>query len=395
MLSRNTASFKGNAIRMAWTAWSDQAFEHQLTLLNWFPGRPYPGDSAFKLKRLSGDEIDKAVAARKQAAEFPDDIDFNLMIHIVSWSDGMDYLPYSFIYHSQCFAEDRSLSLEDQRDIPLVIDADGKVLSTVKDSKKYLRQIALGKPKTRKARTCDIPAPSDDEAVEAQSEIRLSPAFTSRRNPSRHQLSEPHPAQPAFPEEACNWDVSTSDHQPRLMKRLPVQRQPARPALPIVPQPMSNNPHQPVLRPIQSTFSEDIHNQGVPASENQSRPTKRLHVDHAQSSVVSTADHSDSRGGTTHQPPPIPHSSRPRHSEVSRKRKQADLDEIEQENHRVRSIPRLVSRSQVQQPMYLHPGQPGQLHVQVPRYQAPHPHYADNIYHHSPPHHHDPPQPHF
>ena len=86
MQSRN-ASSKLNSIRMSWSSWSDQAFENQLTLVNWFPGRPYPGDSAFKLKKLNGDDVNKAVAARKRAIESPDDIDS--VIRIISWNDGM------------------------------------------------------------------------------------------------------------------------------------------------------------------------------------------------------------------------------------------------------------------------------------------------------------------
>jgi len=95
MQSRN-AGLKGNAICMAWTGWSDQAFENQLTLVNWFPGRPYPGDSAFKLKRLSGEDVSKAVTARKQVAEFPEDIDSCTVLRIISWSNGMPYLLYHF-----------------------------------------------------------------------------------------------------------------------------------------------------------------------------------------------------------------------------------------------------------------------------------------------------------
>jgi hypothetical protein len=97
MQSRKASSTKGNAIRMQWTMWANQAFENQLTLLNWFPGRRCPGDSGFKLKEISGNEVEKAVAARNKAAEFPDDVDSNTVIRIVSWSDGMQYLPRYFI----------------------------------------------------------------------------------------------------------------------------------------------------------------------------------------------------------------------------------------------------------------------------------------------------------
>jgi hypothetical protein len=98
MESRKAGSAKGNASRMQWTSWANQAFENQLTLLNWFPGRRCPGDSGFKLKELSGKDLDRAVAARNKAAEFPDDVDLNTMIHIVSWSEGMQYLPDCFIF---------------------------------------------------------------------------------------------------------------------------------------------------------------------------------------------------------------------------------------------------------------------------------------------------------
>ena len=88
MQSRKASSAKGNAICMQWTSWANQAFESQLTLLNWFPGRQCPGDSGFKLKEIGGKEVDQAVAARKKAAEFPDDVESDTVIHIVSWSDG-------------------------------------------------------------------------------------------------------------------------------------------------------------------------------------------------------------------------------------------------------------------------------------------------------------------
>jgi len=92
MQSRNPG-LKGNSIRMAWSSWSNQAFENQLTLVNWFPGRPYPGDSAFKLKKLNGDDVNRAVAARKRATEFPEDVDLDTILRIISWSNGMLYLP--------------------------------------------------------------------------------------------------------------------------------------------------------------------------------------------------------------------------------------------------------------------------------------------------------------
>jgi len=90
MQSRKTSSAKGNAIRMQWTNWANQAFENQLTLLNWFPGTRCPGESGFKVKELRGKEVDKAVAARNRAAEFPNDVESDTVIRIVSWSDGMN-----------------------------------------------------------------------------------------------------------------------------------------------------------------------------------------------------------------------------------------------------------------------------------------------------------------
>jgi len=75
---------------MQWTSWANQAFENQLTLLNWFPGKWCPGESGFKLKELSGKEVDNAVAARNRAAEFPNDGESDTVIRIVSWSDGMN-----------------------------------------------------------------------------------------------------------------------------------------------------------------------------------------------------------------------------------------------------------------------------------------------------------------
>lgn len=92
MESRKAGSAKGNVGRMQWTAWANEAFENQLTLLNWLPGKRCPGDSGFKLKDLSGKDFEKAVAARNKALEFPDDVDPNTILRIVSWSDGMQSL---------------------------------------------------------------------------------------------------------------------------------------------------------------------------------------------------------------------------------------------------------------------------------------------------------------
>jgi len=75
---------------MQWTSWANQAFENQLTLLNWFPGKRCPGESGFKLKELSGKEVDNTVAARNRAAEFPNDGKSDTVICIVSWGDGMN-----------------------------------------------------------------------------------------------------------------------------------------------------------------------------------------------------------------------------------------------------------------------------------------------------------------
>ena len=82
---------------MQWTAWANQAFKNQLTLLNWFPGRQCPSESRFKLKELNGNDLGRVVAAQNKAVEFLDDVDLNTMICIVSWCDGMQYLPYYFI----------------------------------------------------------------------------------------------------------------------------------------------------------------------------------------------------------------------------------------------------------------------------------------------------------
>jgi hypothetical protein len=97
MQLRNNGSSRGNSIRMAWTGWSDQAFENQLTLVNWFPSGLYPGGRNFNLKKLNGQEVIKAVAARKAAAEFPDNPDSTKVLCIVSWSEGMDWIVSLFI----------------------------------------------------------------------------------------------------------------------------------------------------------------------------------------------------------------------------------------------------------------------------------------------------------
>ena len=80
---------KGTAIQMKWTSWTDQAFENQLTLLNWLPGKWCPGASGFKLKDISGKNAERAVAGRDKAVEFPDNEKSETVMRIVSWSDGM------------------------------------------------------------------------------------------------------------------------------------------------------------------------------------------------------------------------------------------------------------------------------------------------------------------
>jgi hypothetical protein len=74
---------------MKWTTWADQAFENQLTLLNWFPGKPCPGASGFKLKNVSGKDAERAVEGRAKAVKFPDNEESEAVMRIVSWSDGM------------------------------------------------------------------------------------------------------------------------------------------------------------------------------------------------------------------------------------------------------------------------------------------------------------------
>jgi hypothetical protein len=49
---------------MKWTSWDDQAFENQLTILNWFPGKRCPGASGFKLKDISVNDTERAVTGR-------------------------------------------------------------------------------------------------------------------------------------------------------------------------------------------------------------------------------------------------------------------------------------------------------------------------------------------
>jgi hypothetical protein len=74
---------------MKWTSWADQAFENQLTLLNWFPGKLCPGASGFKVKDVSGKDAERAVEGRFKAAKFPDNEESETVMRIVSWSDGM------------------------------------------------------------------------------------------------------------------------------------------------------------------------------------------------------------------------------------------------------------------------------------------------------------------
>ena len=85
---------------MKWTSWADQAFESQLTLLNWFPGKWCPGTSGFRLKDVSGKDAERAVAGQDKAAEFPDDEESETVMRIVSWSNGMHvFLVICMILH--------------------------------------------------------------------------------------------------------------------------------------------------------------------------------------------------------------------------------------------------------------------------------------------------------
>jgi len=268
----------------------------------------------------------------------------------------------------------------------------------VKDSKKYLRQIAPGKSKARKSSSRDIPEQSDDEEP-TQRLSRPSGEAGSQNAPARrlpdiqHDL-EPPPAD-AVLLDTRNWDAPVSETQPRPMKRLPAQYRPN----------IEYNQDPPPVRPV---FSEAASNRDAPASERQLRPAKRVRVDQAQTPTVFARNQDDSPStGTNLQPPSTSHPTRLSQPGASRKRKQVDLGENKLEERPARSTLRLVSGSQVQQPMHRLSDQPGPLHPQVHHYQIPpagpssnnteyrrYVDYHDNTYRH-PYNHFDAPQPHY
>ena len=317
--------------------------------------------------------------------------------------------------------------MKDQIDVPLVIDADGKVLLTVENSKKYLQQMAKEEPQVRKASKRRVPPAEEnetgeeDELLEGQPESRLVPATTSQRYPSRRALS------PTFSEqdqpESHLVPATTSQRHPsrralsptfseqELMSRnVSGQRQPNvepehRPGHPAFLEDTNDNAPTSVSRPLRPVtqftsqhqptrpaLSESTRYRGSPTSETQPRPTKRLRV--AQGVHLNSRDQQPpaipystrpTHPNAPNQQPTVPRSTRPSHPDALRKRKRTDLDENEQVECSGRPM-RPVSR--LQQPTHLHSGHPGpsRAHLQVsPPYQAPHPHfvnYHDNIYSH-------------
>ena len=112
--------------------------------------------------------------------------------------------------------------MKDQIDVPLIIDADGKVLLTVENSKKYLQQMVEEEPQVRKAsKQCVPPAEEnetgeEDELLEDQPGSCLVLATTSQHHPSCHVLL------PTFSEQelmSCNvsgqcWPNIEPEHCP-------------------------------------------------------------------------------------------------------------------------------------------------------------------------------------
>ena len=165
--------------------------------------------------------------------------------------------------------------MKDQIDVPLVIDANGKVLLTVENSKKYMQQMA--QPQARKASKRHVPPAEENEtgeendSMEDQPQSRLIPATTSQRRSSRRALSptfseresgsrntsaqpqpnverEHRPGHPTFFENA-------NDDAPAFVSR------PPRAVTQVAPQPQSTRPALP----------EDTRYHGSPASETQSQ----------------------------------------------------------------------------------------------------------------------------
>ena len=232
--------------------------------------------------------------------------------------------------------------MKDQIDVPLVIDADGKVLLTVENSKKYLQQMAKEEPQVQKASKRRVPPAEEnetgeeDELLEGQPESRLVPATTSQRYPSRRALSptfseqdqpesrlvlattsQCHPSRralsPTFSEqdqpESHLVPATTSQRHPsrralsptfseqELMSRnVSGQRQPNvepehRPGHPAFLEDTNDNAPTSVSRPLRPVtqftsqhqptrpaLPESTHYRGSPTSETQPRPTKRLRV---------------------------------------------------------------------------------------------------------------------
>ncbi|KIM36129.1 hypothetical protein M413DRAFT_31884 [Hebeloma cylindrosporum] len=201
MGSRTPGLANGNAIHMQWTTWANQAFENQLTLLNWFLGRQCPGNPSFKLKQLTRKEVNQAVAARQKAMKCPDDPEWDSVIHIISWSDSTSISHVSLILHLTIVSDERSQSLKDQSNIPLIIDSDSKVLLQVKHSKRYKQQMG-----GKKLQVSNNEGNEGGESKSEEAPVTQSGGCPSCREPS------PTPSGSEDELQACNVSVQCSSN---------------------------------------------------------------------------------------------------------------------------------------------------------------------------------------
>ncbi|KIM35198.1 hypothetical protein M413DRAFT_14670 [Hebeloma cylindrosporum] len=229
-----------------------------------------PGDPSFKLKQLTGKEVDQAVAARQKAMKCPDDAEWDSVIHIISWSDVSD----------EC-----SRSLEDQSNMPLVIDSDGKVLLQVKHSKRYKQQMG-----GKKSQASNNEGNEDGESESEEAPVTRSGGCPSRREPS------PTPSGSEDEPQACNVSAQRSanvepEQQEPESRNISVQRMRN-----VEREQREPEPHNLSVQHMRDAEPEH------PRSDDHQRPTKRLCI---------TQD-VDSRRSVNRQPPTVPHSTRPR-----------------------------------------------------------------------------------
>ncbi|KAF4602846.1 hypothetical protein EYR40_006064 [Pleurotus pulmonarius] len=171
-----------------WARWPSIAFKYHLTLVQW-PAHlsPCPGQKGFDLHAISSADMSKIVRVwRNYKDNELSDPDAEDRVHIVSWSQN-----------------EKAYELEDQKNIPLVVNSDGEVVVKVQSVPEYLKLVG----KHTKAR----------ELEEARTE-RRKPKGKGRHHsppPEPQPRSRALPPRPAY-REIDDYDAPMADpNKPR------------------------------------------------------------------------------------------------------------------------------------------------------------------------------------